>query len=208
MRRSTAQAGQVNHVQLINDPKEVALREAQNGLRQFDEVVRLVRNSNWKLNLTPSLIKHLQWFATNGIWSSAGNYRQHLVEISNTSHKPPHFDDVPRLMDEMCAYANSKIESPFHLSAYLMWRLNWIHPFGDGNGRTSRAVSYLALSIGLQTELPGSPTVPELIVGQKTPYYKALDAADAAWKQGELDVSEMELLLNRLLEQQLRSIQK
>ncbi|WP_373653371.1 Fic family protein [Schlesneria sp. DSM 10557] len=208
MRRSTALANPTTHVQLIDDPNEVAFLEAQNGLRQFDEVLRLIRESNWRFNLTPELVKDLQWFATKGIWSSAGRFRQHPVSITNTPHSPPPPEDVPQLVYEMCEYANSKIDSPFHVSAYLMWRLNWIHPFGDGNGRTSRAVSYLALSIGLQTELPGSPTVPELIVGAKQPYYAALDAADAAWQRGDVDVSEMESLLNRLLEQQLRSIKR
>jgi len=86
-----------------------------------------------------------------------------------------------------------------------MWRLNWIHPFADGNGRTSRAVSYLGLSCGLNLELTGTITVPDLIVRDKIPYYDALDAADAAWKAGRLDVSDMETLIQRLLAEQLQS---
>ncbi len=205
MRRSSALGDPANHVRLIDNPAELAFREAQNGLRQFDEVLRLVRESRWKFSINAILIKHLQWIATEGTWSSAGKFRQHCVKISHSQHEPPHFDQVPALVDLMCEYANAHADNPFHLAAYLMWRLNWIHPFGDGNGRTSRAISYLALSISLKTELPGSPTVPDLIVGEKTPYYDALDAADAAWELGSLDVSQMESLLMRLLEQQLMS---
>lgn len=90
-----------------------------------------------------------------------------------------------------------------HLCAYVMWRLNWIHPFDDGNGRTSRSASYLVLCAKLGYLLPGRKTVPELIAADKTPYYSSLDDADAAWKTGVVDVGSMERLLGQLLAEQL-----
>ena len=84
-----------------------------------------------------------------------------------------------------------------------MWRLNWIHPFDDGNGRTSRAVSYLVLCVRTGSRLPGSNTIPDRIADNKFPYYDALDAADAAWKDERLDVSAMEKLLEDHLAAQL-----
>jgi len=92
-----------------------------------------------------------------------------------------------------------------HLAAYVMWRINWIHPFRDGNGRTARAVSYLILNIRLGQLLTGEPTIADQIVENKIPYYDALDDADAAWKDQKLDVSTMEKLITRLLEKQLSS---
>ena len=86
-----------------------------------------------------------------------------------------------------------------------MWRLNWIHPFADGNGRTSRMVSYVVLSIRAGTILPGTPTIPDQIVDNRTPYFDALDAADEAWRHGKIDVSRMEELLGSLLATQLAS---
>ncbi|MBV9180292.1 MAG: Fic family protein [Acidobacteria bacterium] len=65
--------------------------------------------------------------------------------------------------------------SAFHLAAYVMWRLNWIHPFVNGNGRTTRAVSYYVLCAKLEVYIPGVTTVPELIGHNKDPYYKALE---------------------------------
>jgi Fic family protein len=70
------------------------------------------------------------------------------------------------------------VKKPLHLASYVMWRLNWIHPFTDGNGRTSRAVSYLVLCIRLRALLPGKLTIPEQIEQDKTPYYRALEAAE------------------------------
>jgi len=84
-----------------------------------------------------------------------------------------------------------------------MWRINWIHPFDDGNGRTARAASYLVLSVKLDSRLPGKPTIPDLIVYSKGPYYAALEAADRAWSDGRIDLAEMETLLENLLSAQL-----
>jgi fido (protein-threonine AMPylation protein) len=107
----------------------------------------------------------------------------------------------------MCDYVNSQWDdaSPLHLAAYVMWRLNWIHPFADGNGRTSRIASYVVLSIRAKAVLPGTPTIPDQIVDNRQPYFEALDSADAAWVEGRLDLSKMERLLGRLLGHQLAS---
>jgi Fic family protein len=87
-----------------------------------------------------------------------------------------------------------------------MWRVNWIHPFFGGNGRTSRAVSYLALCARLGFALPGTPTIPDQIVAHRGPYFEALQAADAAWADSRLDLSRMESLLGELLATQLLSL--
>jgi Fic family protein len=87
-----------------------------------------------------------------------------------------------------------------------MWRLNWIHPFDDGNGRTARAASYLVLCAKLISRLPGKPTIPDLIAEKKKPYYDALEAADAALRDtGQVDVCVLEQLLEDLLGVQLVS---
>jgi hypothetical protein len=105
----------------------------------------------------------------------------------------------------MCEYVNDhwQDEDRFHLAAYVMWRLNWIHPFVDGNGRTTRAVSYYVLCSKLGFRIPGVKTVPEMIAENKTPYYAALEAADHGHKDGEINVSEMEELLRNLLARQM-----
>ncbi|WP_281300770.1 MULTISPECIES: Fic family protein [unclassified Iodidimonas] len=93
-----------------------------------------------------------------------------------------------------------------HLCAYVMWRLNWIHPFTDGNGRTSRAISYVVLCCRIGDRLPGRQTIPEAISNNKTPYYEALEAADEAFTKGPVDVSKLQELLKTYLAQQLKSV--
>lgn len=94
-----------------------------------------------------------------------------------------------------------------HLASYSMWRINWIHPFFGGNGRTARAASYLILCAKLGFALPGEITIPELIVENREPYYSALRSADAAWAgERKLDISTMEQLMEDLLAEQLVGI--
>src|SRR5260221_638598 len=122
--------------------------------------------------------------------------------------QPPPSYLVPALIEDMCDYVNERFteSSAVHLAAYVMWRLNWIHPFADGNGRTSRATSYMVLCLRLRERLPGSHTIPEQIVRNRGPYFAALDSADAAAQTGAVDVSKMEALLSDMLAAQLLSV--
>jgi predicted nucleotide-binding protein len=59
------------------------------------------------------------------------------------------------------------------------------------------------LCVRLGHKLPGSRTIPEVIAADKTPYYKALEAADEAWKKATLDLRLIEELLRACLAAQL-----
>ena len=47
------------------------------------------------------------------------------------------------------------IDHPTGLAAYALWRLNWIHPFVEGNGRTARAACYYLICMKAGRLLPG-----------------------------------------------------
>jgi len=191
-------------------PDEVALREAENTLRQYDRLVELIRSSigAGRLRLRPSTLMELNRLAVEGLVKAAGAFRHGPKEILGSRHEPPPWQDVAALVDDMCDYVNdSQGKSPIHLAAYVMWRLNWIHPFADGNGRTSRAASYFVLCVGLGQLLPGPRTIPERIASKKPPYWKALESADRAWEAAKMvDVSAMEELLKGLLAAQLLDV--
>ena len=196
---------------LVTDPQKRAEQEARNGLLQFDAGMRIVEewtsDNSRKFKLRPSLVLGLHRVALDGISAYAGNFRPAGVSIEGSKHEPVGAHLVPELVEDMCDYVNANwAESALHLSAYLMWRLNWIHPFADGNGRTSRILSYVVLSIRLGYRLPGTPTIPEQIVDNRDPYFGALDAADAAWKEGRVDVSAMEQMLQAMLARQLMGV--
>jgi Fic family protein len=198
--------------ELITDPLAKATAEARNGFRQYDAAVSAIHSALdlGSFKLRPSLILGLQREALLGISSYAGNYRPGGVAIEGSKHEPVGAHLVPALVEDMCDYVNDHWESstPIHLAAYLMWRLNWIHPFADGNGRTSRIISYVVLSVRAGSILPGTPTIPDQIVDNRKPYFDALDAADLAFRDGKIDVSKMEELLGSLLANQLAQFYK
>jgi len=152
------------------------------------------------------MIHTLNRLAVEGLVASAGTYRTVPMTIKGSNHIPPDWQDVARHVDEMCDHVNGSDGSAVHLAAYVMWRLNWIHPFEDGNGRTTRAVSHLVMCARLGYELPGTKTIPDIISEDKQGYYDALDAADEAWKDDRLDVAVMEGVLQRALDIQLGTV--
>lgn len=196
---------------LIPDADERARREAENGLRQFDSVINLVQRylaERWKFALRISTILGLHRDALLGVHALAGNFRPSTVEIKGSRHIPPDAWQVPLLVEELCDYVNDNwdISTPLHLAAYVMWRLNWIYPFADGNGRTARAVSYLVLCMKMGGRIPGTRTIPDLIAENKKPYYDALEAADERWaSRQEIDLTQLEEALGNLLAEQLVS---
>ncbi len=202
---------QASSIDIIQDENEKARREAENGLRQFDTVLQLV--DSWvgggrPFRLRPSLIQQLHREALCGINSFAGNWRPAGVKIGGSRHEPPGAHLVAELVEGLCDYVNENWSSKtaIQLSAYVMWRLNWIHPFSDGNGRTSRALSYFLLSVKLGGRISGTNTIPDQISRNKKPYYQALEAADRASVSGEIDLSAMEALLGDMLATQLLSL--
>jgi Fic family protein len=198
--------------ELISDPDERARAEAANGLRQFDagkaaaqEAIDRMGSGDYRFRLRPSLIMGLHREALEGINLFAGAYRPGAVSITKSKHLPPPRFRVPELVEDMCDYVNDNWDSKsaLHLSAYVMWRLNWIHPFDDGNGRTSRISSYVVLMVRSGFILPGTPAIPDQIVLDRSGYFRALDEADAACREGRIDVSTMEELLGNMLAKQL-----
>jgi Fic family protein len=198
---------------LISDPLAVAQLEAENAVRQFDTVLDLidqVERDQRPFKLRVSIIQQLHRLAMEGLSAYAGNWRPGKVAIGLSKHKPPEAFLVSGLMEEMCDWINENWneKSALELSAYVMWRLNWIHPFDDGNGRTSRAVSYLVLCAKAGTRLPGKVTIPELISRNKQPYYNALEKIDESELAGEIDLTPICELLDSCTAEQLSQAYK
>jgi Fic family protein len=197
---------------LLSDPEEIARREAENGIRQFTLALELIRehvkDSERPFRLRSSLILRLHKAALEGLHMLAGTWRNTPVSIGESKHQPPHEAFVSEEVELLCEYVNDKWKekSPVHLCAYVLWKLNWIHPFSDGNGRTARAAAYVVLSIKLDSLLPGAPTIPEQIAADKAPYYAALEEADRCLKEdGRIDVGALEKMLEAMLAKQLLS---
>ena len=193
---------------VYRDEDDKRHRESRNGVIQAEFVVHRISEyqpeEGPKSVLDTELLCELQRLAITQMYRCTGHLRDDAVTLTSASHTPPDHSEVPSLVEEMCQYVEGNWDrTPVHLASYLMWRINWIHPFFGGNGRTARAASYLVLCARLGFELPGKPAVPDLIVANRQPYYAALKSADAAWNTGVLNLSDMEKLLSDLLGKQL-----
>ncbi|RVD14678.1 MAG: cell filamentation protein Fic [Mesorhizobium sp.] len=185
--------------------------EIENGFRQYDltlDVIRYYLEPDRPFALRVPLILDLQREAVKGIEAEPGEIRKNPVGIHKSKHTPPPPHLVTTHLTEFCDYINDNWHerTAFYLSAYAMWRLNWIHPFTDGNGRTSRALSYVLLSTKLGYVLPGSPTIPQQIESDNSHYIEALEMADEAARNGKEDISEMEKMIRAMLAKQLVSV--
>ncbi len=193
-------------VREYDDEDLFARVQEQNLLRQYDLLTNCIEIG---------LAKGIEAFDKYTLWSLnaaavaniaqfGGRFREEPIYVGN--HAPPHFKTVPDLMDRFISVIHENwdiMEHPTLLPAYALWRLNWIHPFVEGNGRTARAACYYLMCVRYGGLLPGKKTVPERIREDRTPYYAALREADAHWDDGHFNVDALAEYLEGLLTDQL-----
>jgi Fic family protein len=189
-----------------DNPALFARVQEQNLLRQYDLLSNCLEIAFTKgiESFDKYTLWALNYAAVANIAQFGGRYREEPIYVGN--HTPPHFNEVPNLMDRFFSLIHENwtiIDHPTWLASYALWRLNWIHPFVEGNGRTARAACYYLICLKYGMLLPGKKIVPERIRENRTPYYAALKAADIACDQGKLDVSAMAKYLEDLLKGQL-----
>lgn len=119
--------------------------EAVNHTHALEYVKELVRDN---VTFTKTELLSIHQLILQGIDNkNAGKYRDVQVLISGAKHIPPQ----PFLIDEKMEgffkwyLENKEILHPVILAAEIHERLVTIHPFTDGNGRTSRLLMNLIL---------------------------------------------------------------
>jgi Fic family protein len=187
------------------DAELFARIQERNLIRQYDLLANCIEIGIQKG--PEALDKYTLWalnhVAVANIAQFGGRFREEPIYVGD--HIPPHFRDVPDLMDRFLSFVHENwyAARETQLAAYALWRLNWIHPFVEGNGRTARATAYYILCVRSGRLLRGSKIVPERVREDRAPYVQALRAADRAWEAGNLDVLELESYIARLLQAQL-----
>jgi len=114
-----------------------------------------------------------------------GEYRHHSVIVGNVYRGAP-AEDCEQLMDRLCEWLNGPdfqapdedLKIPFAVIRAIIAHLYlaWIHPFGDGNGRTARLLEFhILFSSGLP--LPAAHLLSDHYNKTRTRYYRELDRA-------------------------------
>ncbi|NLB84059.1 MAG: Fic family protein [Synergistaceae bacterium] len=131
------------------DPDDV--RELLNYRSAFDFVSESLDSGD---PITEGLIREIHRKLVEGVRggkADPGNYRrvQNFVASSVTGkviYTPPLAVEVPIRMAEMVKWLNSELDiHPVLVSGIAQFQLVHIHPFLDGNGRTSRLLSTICL---------------------------------------------------------------
>ncbi len=146
--------------------------EAKNHQEALEYLYSLLEKDR-KNTFSENLIRSLNQIVQQSIdreW--AGRYRNSGVVIGGASHRPPDALELPKMMSELIAWysENSKLH-PVELASIIHHKLVYIHPFFDGNGRTSRLIMNIIL---MQA---GFPLIVVLKNDRKR-YYRTLSLAD------------------------------
>lgn len=111
-----------------------------------------------------------------------GNYRNKNIKISNSKHLPPDSFLVETYMDELFAFINAEDSSKYDLlkSAIAHHRFVWIHPFGNGNGRTVRLFTYaMLIKNGFNVNVGRIINPTAVFCSNRNDYYENLSKADS-----------------------------
>lgn len=168
---------------------------------QMREILNVTSAMDWideviaDTGITHAFIRRLHEIAVHDLVregdASPGRYRNSDVTISGASHVPPPGFSVQADMDELLEFINRPVPPQLQLIhvALAHHRFVWIHPFGNGNGRVSRLLSYAMLGkhgfvspIGLRAVNPTS------VFGvAREEYYAQLAGADDLSDAGSSD---------------------
>jgi len=147
-----------------------SLREHFEAINHKDAILYLEGLVQKKEDLTERVIKEIHYLILKNIDNeNIGKYRAINVLITGAEHRPPNHIHLNELMAKlMVDYKSWSDLHPVEQAARLHSEFVKIHPFIDGNGRTSRLLMNLVL---MQHGYP--PAV--LPVSKRLEYYNALD---------------------------------
>lgn len=180
--------------------REHLQREANNVLRTYGDILSSVEADDL-LRLTPERIGRLNGGILEGLEDHLeegvipGEVRTQAVGVGRYRAVPA--EDCQYLLARLCQWLDgdsgewarlpsivehereNEVAKAVLQSIVAHLYLAWIHPFGDGNGRTARAVEYMILARAkLPTVASHLPTTHYALTRQE--YYRQLDRASRA----------------------------
>lgn len=152
--------------------------EVINHAEAVEYLIELVKN---RTPFTERILKQIHYLILKGIdRDNAGVYRSIGVRISGSAYIPPEPYLLHSMMEDVFHYYQEQrnILHPVILASEMHERIVRIHPFVDGNGRTSRLVMNLIL---MQNGYPIANIKGE--TANRLRYYTALENALSDQKQ-------------------------
>jgi Fic family protein len=165
------------------------LQEVGNIERAMDYVEEAIEANG---HISEQFIRELHHLTVSGLIregdNTPGQYRAGNVQIGGAEHLPPDAALVPMLMQELADFINRDDPPKYDLlkMAIAHHRFCWIHPFGNGNGRTVRLLSYaMLIKYGFNVQAGGRVLNPTAVFcNDRNAYYNMLAAADSGTDEG------------------------
>ena len=178
--------------------------ERSNGVRHYDFLNSVISTSiSIQYNrISHEIIKAVNYHAIACLHENAGEYRKIPVSV-NGNDFPPRFEQVPALMDELVSDVNDNWNNVevVGLASFVMWKINQIHPFVNGNGRTARALCYYILCTKIGIRQLGNLYFPELVKKNfRDQYVLALKESDKSDDSTPLANLVREILVKHILQ--------
>ena len=170
----------------LPNSREYLGREVDNIVKACNEIMRgVLKRPN--SSLTPERIRHFNAPALSGLDvdedTTPGEFRGHSVGVAGYRGAPA--KDCPYLVDRLCDWLNGPdFQSPDRDMNFALLIIKavlahlyiaWIHPFGDGNGRTARLIEYQLLVQSGMVPFPAGHLLSNHYNKTRTRYYRELD---------------------------------
>lgn len=161
-------------------------QEVQNMIDAYNEI-KADLLSDPGIEITPERIKRFNALTLRGLPVGdgviPGGVRTYSVGVANYRGAPA--SDCEYLIGRLCDWLNGpefRAEDPDFRFALILAKailahvyVAWIHPFGDGNGRTARLVEFQALAQSGLVPLPAAQLLSSHYNMTRSAYYSALD---------------------------------
>jgi len=180
--------------------------------RVFENHEQIIISESSILQLHRDMMKHSEKDARHRGQYKFGSNRVEAKDQSGNiigvifDPTPPHL--VGKEMQELLAWYEwaiaTKFKHPLIIIANFIFEYLAIHPFQDGNGRTSRLlVNLMLLQQGY--EFTSVVSHERLVEASKADYYLALNQTQRNWKTDNEDINKWLLYFLNILEQQAKN---
>ena len=157
----------------------------------------------------PSAVPHFAAPPAGSSSSTCSSFRSTAVAIAGCEHQPPPAQHVSGLVEQLCRALRQRItagqDRASDLIGLAFWRLTWIHPFYDANGRVAALFAWRVARAwqcqqqggtfhpakwqqGLWKPVAASPSMTDAVqyfgsahMARRSMWLPALRAMDAAW---------------------------
>lgn len=167
--------------------KEYQKKEVDNLIQAFNEIVQEIWERGPENRITPELVCRFNGAILRDLELEPGivpgKVRKHDVGVLRYPGAP--HEDCEYLLDRLCRWLNEELldfDDHLGLSAAILKAIiahlyiAWIHPFGDGNGRTARLLEfYILVNAGIA--VPSAHLLSDHYNQTRPEYYRHLDYA-------------------------------